>query len=137
MSDTVGKPDAIATTAASHLGPYAWDVAYILIGLAVGALLWLLGRSVVSRRIAIEPFGAPKALEELGWTGLVLAHQLDHAIRTIQQQSKSSKENEEFQRPGDARDYVTIAAGGGRLYLSICCRIAQRTIETGRGPSFW
>src|SRR5262245_34234503 len=101
MGDPVGKTGAAATGATRHLGPYAWDAAYVLIGLSIAGLLWLLGRFVLSRRIVIEPFVVPKALEELGWTGLVVAHQLDHEIRAIQQQSKSSKENEEFQRPGD------------------------------------
>ena len=63
-------------------------------------------------KLVIESFTVPKNLEELGWSGAVIAHQLMDEIARIHRQGRSSKEQEEFQRPGVAREYVTVSSGG-------------------------
>src|ERR1700759_5520893 len=109
---------------ASHFGPYFWDLLYILLGVslfvAAVILVILIIRAVTTRQILIEPFTVAKVGEELGWSGIALAHRLVDELIAIQRRSRSSKEGEVFLRPGELRDYVTVSAAGiGFTYQSL------------------
>src|SRR5260221_6766923 len=112
MADEATTASEVAKGGSSHLGPYLLGCLYGIAALSLIGAFWLLLRAALSRRILIEPFVIPKAVEELGWTGTVLAHQLGDAIAAIGRRCRSSRETEEFQRPGDVRNYATIAVGG-------------------------
>lgn len=113
-----------AKESASHLGPYFWDVLYVVIGVGLVAvilvLVVLVVRGITSRQILIEPFTVAKIGEELGWSGVTLAHRLCDAIAAIQREGRSNREGELFVRPGELRDYVTVSAAGfGFTYQSL------------------
>jgi hypothetical protein len=126
MGDEFGPAAGKAVGWASQAGSYFWLGVYGLIFVVVVGVVVLVWREAISRRIVIESFTVPKNLEELGWSGAVIAHQLMDEISRVHRQGRSSKEQEEFQRPGAAREYVTVSAGGMAIsYLSLVGALRQ------------
>jgi hypothetical protein len=58
---------------ASQAGSYFWLGVCGLVLVVVAGAVALVWREATSRRIAVESFTVPKKLEELGWSGAVIA----------------------------------------------------------------